>query len=321
MPPAPYPSDSAPSPLGPDDALTPDALPDSWVARTPRPVRPYLRLMRADRPAGFWLLMWPCLWSTALAVPATEPQFWILCALFLVGSIVMRGAGCAWNDIVDRSIDLKVARTAARPIPAGQVSWARALAFAVGLSLTGLLVLIQLNGFAIALGIVSLIPVAIYPFAKRFTYWPQAVLGLTFNWGALMGWAAVSGGLAPAALVLYAGCLFWTLGYDTIYAHQDKADDLIAGVKSTALKLGPSTRAWVIGFYALFVAGLTAAGALAHMAWPYYLGVAATAAHLAWQTARLDIDDPTRCLDLFRANTGLGWVPFAGAVAAGLLAV
>ena len=300
------------------DAVTPDALPDSWVARMPAALRPYLRLMRADRPAGFWLLMWPCLWSTALAVSAGEPLFWGLCLLFVTGSIIMRGAGCTWNDIVDRRIDGQVDRTAARPIPAGQVTWWQALGFAVSLSLAGLAVLVQLNGVAIALGVLSLVPVALYPFAKRITYWPQAVLGLTFNWGALMGWAAVHGTLAAAPLILYAGALFWTLGYDTIYAHQDKADDLIVGVKSTALKFGATTRHWVIGFYAVFLAGLTGAGLAAGVTWPYFLGVAATGMHLGWQIRRLDIDDASRCLALFRSNTVLGWLPFLGGVAAGL---
>lgn len=305
---------------GPPPPLsTPDAV-ATWVARMPARLRPWLRLVRADRPAGFWLLLWPCLWSTALALPANDPEFWRLCGLFLVGAILMRGAGCAWNDIIDRKLDAAVERTAARPIPAGEITVAGALVFAVLLSLGGLVILLQLGELAILLGIASLLPVALYPFAKRVTDWPQIVLGLTFNWGALMGWTAARGTLDAPALVLYAGCLFWTLGYDTIYAHQDRRDDAIVGIRSSARRLGTATRPALALFYGLFVLGLAAAGMLAGLAWPWLVGVALTAAHLARQILRLDTADPARCLALFRGNVTLGWLPFAGAVAAGLVA-
>ncbi|GEQ98954.1 4-hydroxybenzoate octaprenyltransferase [Iodidimonas gelatinilytica] len=263
-----------------DTIKTPDSV-VSWVGRMPRATRPYLRLMRADRPAGFWLLMWPAWWSTAFALPPSTPDFWRFCALFFIGSIVMRGAGCTWNDIVDRKLDKAVARTALRPIPAGEVSVQKAILFAIVLSLSGFAVLVQLNSFAILLGVLSLIPVTIYPFAKRITNWPQAVLGLTFNWGALMGWAAAFGTLGPVPLLLYAGCLFWTLGYDTIYAHQDKADDAIVGVKSTALKLGNQSARWIAGFYLIFLIATGFAGSLAGFGWGWWPGLVALAGHLA----------------------------------------
>lgn len=289
---------------------TPDAV-VGWVGRAPARLRPYLRLMRADRPAGFWLLMWPCWWSVALARPIDDLRALTLLALFLIGAVVMRGAGCVWNDILDRDFDAQVARTAARPIPAGEVGVRSAAAFMVALSLVGLVVLLQFNRFTIALGIASLALVAVYPLAKRVTHWPQAVLGLTFNWGALMGWAAVNGALAPAPLLLYAGCLAWTLGYDTIYAHQDRRDDAVAGIKSSALKLGERSRPWIAVFYAFFLAAVVVAGALAGLGWPFYAGLAAAAVHLAWQVLRLDPTDSTRCLALFRANGPFGWLVFA----------
>jgi len=299
--------------------MTADRTPDTvvgWVARMPAPLRPWLRLMRADRPAGFWLLMWPCWWSTLLAQPAEMGEMLRLLALFLTGSIVMRGAGCVWNDILDRRMDAQVARTAHRPLASGQVSVMGALIFMVALSLVGLAVLLSLDRFAILLGLGSLALVAVYPLAKRVTDWPQAVLGLTFNWGALMGWAAVEGWLSPAPLALYAGCLFWTLGYDTIYAHQDAADDAVAGVRSTALRFGARSRVWISGFYILFVTGAAAAGWLAGLAWPWYTGAAAAGLHLGWQVARLDPADPARCLALFRSNGALGWTLFLGGLGA-----
>lgn len=298
---------------------TPDSVVD-WVGRMPRPVRPYLRLMRADRPAGFWLLLWPCLWSVAFATSPDYFDFWRFCALFFIGAILMRGAGCTWNDIVDRKMDAAVARTAMRPIPAGEVSVVQALLFAVGLSLAGLLVLLAFNSFTIWLGILSLVPVAIYPFAKRVTNWPQAVLGLTFNWGALMGWAAVYGSLSAAPLVLYAAAFFWTLGYDTIYAHQDKEDDAIIGVKSTALKLGHRTKPWLVGFYGVFLGGALIAGLLAGLDWGYYVGLIFLALHLLWQIKAVDIDDPARCLRVFRSNSIIGWIVFLSAITGQLTA-
>ncbi|MEM9751523.1 MAG: 4-hydroxybenzoate octaprenyltransferase, partial [Pseudomonadota bacterium] len=213
----------------PKDAIA-DAAPSNWVdRRAPAALRPYLRLARADRPIGTWLLLWPCLWSMALAqisLGERAPNLWFL-ILFVVGATAMRGAGCVYNDIIDRDIDAKVARTANRPIASGAVSVGSGWAFLVALSLIGLLVLLQFNQRTILLGLVSLGIVAAYPFMKRVTYWPQAWLGLTFNWGALMAWTAVTGDLAAPALLLYVGGVFWTLGYDTIYAHQDKEDDAL----------------------------------------------------------------------------------------------
>ena len=226
-----------------------DAPPSNWVDRhAPDFAKPYLRLMRADRPIGTWLLLWPCWWSAALAWKAAGtriPDLWLL-LLFAIGATVMRGAGCVYNDIADRDFDAQVARTRSRPIPSGQVSITQAAIFMVALCLIGLAVLLQFNRFAIILGMASLGIVALYPFMKRITYWPQTVLGLAFSWGALMGWAEVFGRLDAPALLLYAASIAWTVGYDTIYAHQDKEDDALVGLKSTALKFGPSDEALAV---------------------------------------------------------------------------
>lgn len=297
-----------------------DIAHDHWTLRlAPRAVRPYLRLIRIDRPIGTWLLLFPGWWSLSLAT-ATEGQWpdGRLLMLFAAGALLMRGAGCTYNDIVDRDIDGRVARTAGRPIPSGEVSVARASIFLAALAGLAFLILLQLNPFAIALGAASLALVAVYPFMKRFTYWPQAWLGLTFNWGALLGWAAVTGGLALPPVLLYGAGLVWTLGYDTIYAHQDKEDDALVGVKSTALRLGDATRAWLVVFYGLAVVLFAAAGAAAGVAWPFYVGVAAAAAHFAWQTVTFDADDPGNCLHRFKANRHVGWLLLAGIVLAAL---
>lgn len=298
-----------------------DAVPGNWVdAWAPMGWRPYLRLARADRPIGAWLLFWPCAWSLALANLAegrAVPHLWHM-ALFLAGAFVMRSAGCAWNDIVDRDFDARVARTRSRPIPSGQIAVRQAAAFGIACCLLGLLVLLQFNRFAIWLGIASLLPVAIYPFMKRITNWPQAVLGLTFKWGALMGWAVTFGRLDATALVLYAACITWTLGYDTIYAHQDKEDDALLGLKSTALRLGAATHRWLVGFYGATWLGLAVGGLLAGAGWVYLWGLATVALHLAWQVTTLDIDDASNCLDRFKANHGLGMLVL-GAVMADML--
>ena len=300
-----------------------DIAPDHWTLRlAPAAVRPYLRLMRVDRPIGTWLLLFPGWWSLSLAAATygNWPDWW-LAALFAIGALVMRGAGCTYNDLVDRDIDARVARTASRPIPSGEVSPRQAVIFIIGLLALGLLVLVLMNPFAIALGAGSLALIAVYPFLKRFTYWPQAWLGLTFNWGALLGWAAVTGGLALPPLLLYAAGLAWTLGYDTIYAHQDKEDDALVGVKSTALRFAGATKSWLAAFYGLTVLLLVAVGLAAHMPWPFFAGIAAVAAHFAWQIATLDIDDPGNCLVRFKANRHVGWLLLAGIVAAGQLPV
>ena len=286
----------------------------NWVDRySPDFAKPYLRLARFDRPIGTWLLLFPGWWSIALAAPDWPSAK--LIALFAVGALVMRGAGCTFNDITDRDFDARVARTARRPIPAGDISVARAVAYLVALALIGLLVLTRFNGFAVALGAASLILIALYPFMKRITYWPQAVLGLTFNWGALLGWAAVTGGLAAPAYFLYAAGFFWTLGYDTIYAHQDKEDDLFIGVKSSALKLGDNTRPWLFVFYALAIALMAAAARAAGLAWPAYAALGLGAVQLFWQAARVDIGDPDDCLAKFKSNRLFSWIVLAGIVA------
>lgn len=288
---------------------------DRWV---PSRGRPYLRLARFDRPIGTWLLLLPCWWSIALASPEW-PDPWTL-ALFALGALVMRGAGCTVNDIADRDFDARVARTAGRPIASGAVSLPQAVAFLALLSAVGLIVLLQFNSFAVTVGVASLLLVAVYPFMKRITYWPQAWLGLTFNWGALLGWAAVRGDLAAPAFVLYAAGLFWTLGYDTIYAHQDKEDDILIGVKSSALKLGSATRPWLAVFYTAALALLGVTGHLAGLTWPFFAGLALAAAHFAWQVTALDIDDAKDCLAKFRSNRDAGLILFAAFVAGRVLA-
>lgn len=299
---------------------TPDAPPRNWVdAYAPHFARPYLRLMRADRPIGTWLLLIPCLWGLTLASLETGRNgSAITVGLFALGAFVMRGAGCAYNDIVDRDIDARVARTALRPIPSGQISLRNAWTLLVMLSLIGLAVLLQFNRLTIALGVASLALVAIYPFMKRVTWWPQAFLGLTFNWGALMGFAAASGMLTPAAVCLYAAGIFWTLGYDTIYAHQDKDDDALIGVKSSALRLGARTKPALAFFYAATIALFASAGALTDVHILFYAALIPAAAHLFWQWRRLDIGDPSLCLKLFKSNRDAGLLLLAAMLSARL---
>ena len=295
---------------------------DHWLLRTaPAAARPYLRLARIDRPIGTWLLLFPCWWGLALAASRSDQApdvLWaVYAALFAVGALVMRGAGCTYNDIVDRDFDAQVARTAQRPIPSGEVSLRQAVVFLLLQLLVGLAVLLCFNGFTIVVGVASLLLVFSYPFMKRITYWPQAWLGLTFNWGALMGWAALTGELALPALLLYVAGIAWTLGYDTIYAHQDKEDDVLIGVKSSALRLGRRTKPWLLVFYVitlilLAMIGVTGAPHGLDLGWPYYLGLLAIAGHFVWQVATLDIDDPANCLLRFRANRFVGWLLLAG---------
>jgi 4-hydroxybenzoate polyprenyltransferase len=287
----------------------------NWVdRRAPVGTRPYLRLARLDRPIGSWLLLMPCWWSVGLAAMAAGerlPNFQHL-ALFFVGAFAMRGAGCTWNDIVDRDLDRRVERTRSRPIPSGQVSVAQAGLFLVAQALIGLLVLIQFNRFAVAVGLASLAVVAIYPFMKRITYWPQIVLGLAFSWGALMGWAAAFGRIDAPALALYAGSIAWVIGYDTVYAHQDREDDALIGIKSTALLFGERTKPMLAVFYGLATVLIGLAGALAGAGALFGLGLVGFAAHLAWQIARLDIADPELCLRIFKSDRDAGLILFAG---------
>jgi 4-hydroxybenzoate polyprenyltransferase len=290
----------------------------NWVdTHAPQWSRPYLRLSRLDRPIGSWLLLMPCWWSAALAagIGHNIARLPLVIALFFLGAFAMRGAGCTWNDITDRDLDAKVERTRSRPIPAGQVSVPQALVFLVVQALVGLAVLLQFNRFAIMTGIASLIIVAVYPFMKRITWWPQIVLGLAFSWGALMGFAVTLGRIDAAAVALYAGSIAWVIGYDTIYAHQDAEDDALIGVKSTALLFGARTQAALMVFYALAVVLIGAALALAGTGWPAWIGLAAFAAHLAWQIRRLQIGDPALCLRLFKSNRDAGLLLFAGLLA------
>jgi 4-hydroxybenzoate polyprenyltransferase len=287
----------------------------NWVdTRAPTWSRPYLRLSRFDRPIGSWLLLMPCWWSAALAAGVAHDirQLPLLILLFFVGAFVMRGAGCTWNDITDRDLDARVERTRSRPIPAGQVSVTQALAFLVVQALIGLIVLLQFNRVAVATGIASLIIVAIYPFMKRITWWPQVVLGLAFSWGALMGFAVILGQVNLTALVLYAGSISWVIAYDTIYAHQDAEDDALIGIKSTARLFGARTHRALIVFYGLAVVLIGAALVLAGARWSAWIGLAAFAGHLVWQIKRLDISDPALCLRIFKSNRDAGLLLFAG---------
>src|ERR1700754_4318908 len=287
----------------------------NWVdTHAPAWSRPYLRLSRFDRPIGSWLLLMPCWWSAALAAAISGhiKSLPLTIALFFVGAFVMRGAGCTWNDITDRDLDAKVERTRSRPIPAGQVSVTQAFIFLVAQALIGLAVLLQFNRFAILTGIASLIIVAIYPFMKRITWWPQVVLGLAFSWGALMGFAAEFSRIDAVALVLYAGSIAWVIGYDTIYAHQDAEDDALIGIKSTALLFGTNTRPALVFFYGLAVILIGVALWLGGVGVAAWIGLAAFAAHLVWQIVRLRISDPALCLRIFKSNRDAGLLLFAG---------
>jgi len=304
------------------DASESDIPVGGWVDRwMPRPSHPYIRLARYDRPIGTWLLLFPCWWSIAMAWHGgTVPGLFVLFVLFGIGALLMRGAGCTYNDIVDREMDAQVARTRNRPLPSGQVTVPQAVAFLVLQLAGGFCVLISLNRFAIAVGLASLILVFTYPLMKRVTFWPQFFLGLTFNWGALLGWAAVRGDIAPPAILLYAGGLFWTLGYDTIYAHQDRRDDPAAGVKSTARRLGLGSKQWLYAFYAIAAALFAWAGMAEGYGWPYFAGLALGAVQLLWQVWDVDINDPFDCLAKFKSNRLFSWLFLAGILAAQMIA-
>ena len=295
-----------------------DAPPSNWVDRwAPVSWQPYLRLGRFDRPIGAWLLLFPCWWSQTLAQVNSGshfPDFWYL-ALFAIGAFAMRASGCAYNDYVDRDIDARVERTANRPLPAGQVSPEAALGFVVVMALVGLAVLVNFNSFTIWLGISSLLVVAAYPFAKRVTSYPQLVLGLAFSWGALVGWSAIQGSIGLPALALYVGCVFWTVGYDTIYAHQDTEDDALLGLGSTALQFGEDTVSFVGAMYGLAGIFWLAAGALAGAHLVYFLSVVLVFLQMSWQVSTLDIRDSANCLRRFKSNRDVGIAMFAGLVA------
>lgn len=301
-----------------------DAPSGHWVYRVlPRWLWPYAQLARWDRPIGWQLLLWPCWWSAALAASAyARPEDSLLSLLplpstlilFLVGAIAMRGAGCTYNDLVDEDIDNQVERTRSRPLPSGKVNRKQAWTFLILQALVGLVVLVQFNGFAILLGICSLAVVAIYPFMKRFTNWPQFGLGLAFSWGALMGWASEFADLDAPAFLLYIGSILWVIGYDTIYAHQDKEDDAIVGVRSTARLFGEHTKSWLAGLYAGALMCFAVAFASAQAPVVALAGLIAAGAHMARQIVVLDIDNPEQCLKLFRSNNQVGWLIFIGLI-------
>jgi len=289
-----------------------------WVDRVlPRWAEPYARLARLDRPIGTWLLLFPGWWAIALAGPGWPNP--VLLALFALGAVVMRGAGCTLNDIADRDYDGRVARTRLRPIPSGRVSVRQAILFMHVQLAIGAAVLLSLNQASIRLGIAVLALIVTYPYMKRVTYWPQLFLGLNFNWGALVGWTAVTGELAWPPLLLYLGGICWTLGYDTIYAHQDKEDDARIGVKSAALALGENTRPWLFVFYGGAIGLWAAAGWAADLGLAFVLGLAPAGLQLGWQAARVAINDPADCLAKFHSNRLVGWLMLAGIVAGRLL--
>ncbi len=327
-----------------------DAPADIWVYRLlPRWLWPYAQLARWDRPIGWWLLLWPCWWSVMLAYLATlgvvpTPQsslqapnlflfgydfvgnegLLVTLPAFLIGAMMMRGAGCTYNDLVDTKLDSQVERTKSRPIPSGRVSKNAAVRFAIGQAFIGLLALIWLcqlywfrdgfNWFASYLAIASLLIVAAYPFAKRITDWPQLVLGLSFSWGALMGWAVVFRELSAAPILLYIGSVLWVIGYDTIYAHQDREDDALVGVRSTARLFGERTKPALILLYSGTLVVFVAAFYAANTGWPAYLGLIIGCGHMIWQIRALDIEDADNCLALFKSNKIFGWIIFAGLV-------
>lgn len=325
-----------------DEDKVADALKHSWVYRLPKWMWPYAQLARWERPIGWQLLMWPCWWSMMLVAVSQEfrlpaYQFPVLniiiifffLLLFMIGAFLMRGAGCSYNDLADIDIDDQVERTRSRPLPSGRISKKQAAVFLLIQCLLGFLVLVTISqGFTFAfwLGVASLITVAIYPFMKRITWWPQLFLGFAFSWGALMGWAVVAQSLSLAPILLYIGTIFWVIGYDTIYAHQDREDDAIVGVKSTARLFGEKSKKAITILYALalgfFMLSFILAIPLNSMAVaPAYLGLALGAFHMFWQIKNLDIHDGDQCLKLFKSNSRFGFILFAGLFISALLIV
>lgn len=291
------------------------------VQTAPKSIKPYLHLIRLDKPIGTWLLYLPCTWSIALAAaPGAFPDVHLL-ALFGIGALCMRGAGCTINDMWDRDIDSKVERTKRRPIASGEISPQKALMFLAGQLSVSLAVLLQLNWYCVGLGVASMGLVTMYPLMKRFIDWPQLVLGMAFNWGALMGYAAVQGSCDWAiCLPLYLAGISWTMIYDTIYAHQDRRDDLLIGVKSTAIYFGDKTGWWLKTFTWTMLSSLMVVGISSHQTWPYYLGVGAVAYQQSHQIINLDINNGARCFQQFRAQKYTGLMLLLGIVTSGLLA-
>ena len=297
------------------DAIVPDSEHSGLVGRLPPRLRGLALLARFDRPIGWWLLFWPGAWGVALAGGAVRR--WDLLAWLLLGSIAMRGAGCVYNDIVDRDLDAQVARTRARPIPSGLVSPKIAWAWLIALCLVGLVVLVQLSPAAAAVAVASLAPVAAYPFMKRITWWPQAWLGIVFSWALLVGWIAVAGDASAAIGLLYAGSIAWVIGYDTIYALQDREDDALIGVRSSALAMGAHVRGGVGAFYAAAVALWVAAFWLVRPDPLALVALLPVALHLGWQAATLHPDDGAGALARFRANRFAGFLMFAACAVVG----
>ena len=280
---------------------------DNWLPKT---LRPYARLGRFDRPIGAWLLLFPCWWSLTLATQDWTNIGKIIWFFFLfgIGAMIMRAAGCCLNDIIDRNYDASIARTRDRPIASGTVSIKNGLIFMSILSILGLIILIQFNTFTVVTGIASLLIVLIYPYSKRYTNWPQIILGLAFNWGALLGWTAIHSKIEMPAILLYVGGIFWTLGYDTIYALQDKKDDYIVGVKSTARILEDNIRVWLCLFFALAILFFGLAGWFTALKWPFYIGVLCITFQASWQIIDLKPNDPSDCLYKFKSNQLFGWI-------------
>lgn len=273
-------------------------------------IKPYLELMRLDKRIGIYLILWPCLWGVAIAAKGSFP--YINYILFIIGAIIMRGAGCVINDIVDREIDAQIERTKNRPLPSGRIKLRHAIILLAALLTIGLAMLLYFNATTILLGLAIVVPIFIYPFMKRVTYWPQAFLGLTFNWGALMGSASVDGKITFASVMLYAACFFWTMGYDTIYAHQDKECDVLIGVKSTALKFGHYTKKYLYIFYGLALVCLWSAGVAADLGIAYHAFLIVGALHLLWQVHEVNLERPTDCLRKFHSNNFFGLMIFIG---------
>jgi 4-hydroxybenzoate polyprenyltransferase len=276
-------------------------------------MNPYFRLLRLHQPTGIWLLLWPCWWSITFAsygLPTAK-----LLVLFGLGAIVMRSAGCIINDIIDRDVDKYVERTRMRPLASGEILLKQAIILLIILLVFALCIALQMRPIVLILAACSLLFVVAYPFMKRITWWPQAFLGLTFNWGALMGWAAIRGEIDPPALLLYIGSIFWTLGYDTIYAHQDKIDDLVIGIKSTALRLGKNSIYWIAGFYMLAVLSWLFAGISHPVGILYYIVLAAVAMHFSWQIVKVDLDNAASAMRIFVSNRILGWIVFVAILA------
>ena len=304
-----------------------DAVRGHWVYRfLPQWLWPYAQLARWERPIGWWLLMWPCWWSLAMALAANHgaqdipwSKTLLFLALFMAGAFAMRGAGCTYNDLVDEDIDDKIARTRSRPLPSGRVTRKQARIFLLLQLLLGLVILLQFNWTSIALGCLSLVTVAVYPFMKRITWWPQLFLGFAFSWGALMGWTEMTGEIALPMFVLYAGSILWVIGYDTIYALQDIEDDALVSVTSTARLFGEKARSAIAALYAAALALFAIAFTLAGAAWPAYAGLAIGMVQMGWQLWRLDMADPVLALKLFKSNSMFGWIIFAGLMLAAIL--